>query len=39
MSHFLAGLKTEISKVVKVQHYMELGDPVEKAIKVERQLK
>ena len=39
MSCFLAGLNTEISEIVELQHCLEIDDLVEKAIKVERQLK
>ncbi|KAL4271498.1 hypothetical protein GQ457_13G013700 [Hibiscus cannabinus] len=37
MARFLAGLNTEISNVVELQHYVELEDMVYMAIKVEKQ--
>ncbi|XP_016733322.1 uncharacterized protein [Gossypium hirsutum] len=37
MARFLAGLNSEISNVVELQHYVELEDMVHMAIKVERQ--
>ena len=39
MAHFLNGLRAEIVEQVELQHYVELGDLVEKAIKIERRLK
>lgn len=39
MAHFIVGLNPEISEVVELQYYLEIGDLVEKAIKVEKQLK
>jgi len=39
MSRFLSGLSRDIARVVELQHYVELEELVDKAIKVERQLK
>ena len=39
MASFLNGLRLEIAEQVELQHYVELGDLVEKAIKIERRLK
>ncbi|RDX96727.1 hypothetical protein CR513_20577, partial [Mucuna pruriens] len=39
MATFIGGLKKEIANVVELQHYMEIGDLLHKAIQVERQLK
>ena len=39
MTRFLNGLNRDIANVVELQHYVELEDMVNMAIKVERQLK
>ena len=39
MARFLNGLNRDIANIVELQHYVELGDKVHMAIKVERQLK
>ncbi|XP_027181973.1 uncharacterized protein LOC113780366 [Coffea eugenioides] len=39
MARFLNGLRTEIAEQVELHHYVELGDLVEKAIKIERRIK
>lgn len=39
MARFLNGLKPEIAKVVELQHYLDIHDMLDKAIKVERRLK
>lgn len=36
MAYFIAGLNPKISEVVELQHYLEIGDLVEKSIKIER---
>ncbi|XP_027156203.1 uncharacterized protein LOC113756972, partial [Coffea eugenioides] len=39
MARFLNGLRPEIADQVELHHYVELGDLVEKAIKIERRIK
>ncbi|RDY11695.1 hypothetical protein CR513_03598, partial [Mucuna pruriens] len=39
MTRFIGGLKKEITNMVELQHYMEIGDLLHKEIQVERQLK
>ena len=39
MARFLSGLNREIANVVELQHYVEIEDMVNMAMKVERQLK
>ncbi|KAL4341351.1 hypothetical protein GQ457_08G028350 [Hibiscus cannabinus] len=39
MARFLAGLDPNIASVVELQHYVEIGDMVHMAMKVEKQLK
>ena len=39
MAHFLNGLRPEIAEKVELQHYMELHELVDKAMKVEQRLK
>ncbi|RDX69073.1 hypothetical protein CR513_51859, partial [Mucuna pruriens] len=39
MARFIGGLKKEIVDMVKLQHYMEIQDLLDKAIQVKRQLK
>ena len=39
MARFLSGLHPEIANIVELQHYVEMSDMLEKAVKVERQLK
>ncbi|XP_027155584.1 uncharacterized protein LOC113755923 [Coffea eugenioides] len=39
MARFLSGLRPEIAEVVKLQTYMDLREPVDKASKVEHRLK
>ena len=39
MVRFLAGLNRKIANIIKLQHYVELGDMVHMTVRVERQLK
>jgi hypothetical protein len=39
IAHFLNGLNQEIANVVELQHYVEMDKMVQKAIKIEQQLK
>ena len=39
MIGFLSGLRPKIAEQVEIDHYVELNDIVEKAIKTERTLK
>ena len=39
MAHFLNGLNQEIAIVVELQHYVEIEEMVQKAVKLEQQLK
>ena len=39
MAHFLNGLRPEIADQLELQHYIEIAEMVEKAIKIERRLK
>ena len=39
MARFLRGLRAEIADVVELQHYLDMGELSDKAIKVERRLK
>ena len=39
MACFLNGLNREIANVVKLQHYVEIEEMVQKAVKIEQQLK
>ena len=39
MAQFLRGLRTEIADIVELQHYLDLNELLDKAIKVERQIK
>ncbi|XP_027156394.1 uncharacterized protein LOC113757190 [Coffea eugenioides] len=39
LARFLNGLRPEIADQVELHHYVELGDLVEKAIKIERRIK
>ena len=38
-ARFIRGLRAEIADVVELQHYLDMGELMEKAIKVERRLK
>ena len=39
MARFLSGLRPEITKIIELQHYVEITDMVDKASKVEHRLK
>jgi hypothetical protein len=39
MARFLNGLNQEIANVVELQHYVEIEEMVQKAVKIEQQLK
>ena len=39
MTRFLSGLNKNIANLVELQHYMEIEDMVDVAMKIERQLK
>ena len=39
MARFIRGLRTDIANVVELQHYLDMGELLDKAIKVERRLK
>ena len=39
MARFLGGLRPEIADIVEVQHYLDMGELLDKAIKVERRFK
>ena len=39
MARFLNGLNHEIANIVELQHYVEIEEMVQKAVKIEQQLK
>ena len=39
MARFLNGLNQEIANVVELQHYVEIEEMLQKAVKIEQQLK
>ena len=39
MAHFLNGLNQQIANVVELQHYVEIEEMVQKAVKIEQHLK